>query len=435
MFNFLQLSTLVPRKNSSNSKRVYLDNAGATNMSARAKRALVLAIDTYGNPSAIYKEGDVAKKELDNVRKKMGDLINARKHEVYFTGTGTESCNLAIFGVYLAWKKENEHSTKLPHIIISSIEHPAVMEVVNYLSINSLANVTYLPVYDSGIVKVQDIRNAITDETVLVSVMYANNEIGTIQPIKEIGRMIEEVKKLKVESRKLENSLCEFSSTEKPSNRKTDQLIYPLFHTDACQAGNYLNLDVFRLKVDMMTINASKLYGPKGIALLYKKEGVKIEPIILGGGQERNIRSGTESLLLASSFAESLKESIELREIESERLTQLRNKFKEKLSEELPQITFYGDFENRLPNNINCRIPGIKSDEMILRLDNRGFSVSHKSACASSVDDSSYVIKALGAIDEEAKENIRITLGRETKWEDLERLIVSIKEIVEKFAK
>lgn len=391
-------------------KRVYLDNAGATQMSERAKRALVSALDTYGNPSAIYKEGDVAKKELDNVRKKIGDLINARKHEIYFTGTGTESCNLAIMGTYLAWKKENEHSTKLPHIIISSIEHPAVMEVVNYLSINSMVNVTYLPVYESGIVKVQDVKNSITDETILVSIMYANNEIGTVQPIKEIGRMLEEYK-------------------------KKNNTNYPFFHTDACQAGNYLNLDVFRLKVDMMTINASKLYGSKGIALLYKKEGIKLGPVILGGGQERNLRSGTESLPLVSSFAESLKESIELREIESERLTQLRNKFKEKLSEALPQITFYGDFEHRLPNNINCRIPGMKSDEMILRLDNRGFSVSHKSACASSLDDSSYVIKALGATDEEAKENIRITLGRDTKWDDLERLVFSIKEIVEKFAK
>lgn len=394
----------------SKNKRVYLDNAGATEMSVRAKRALVSALEIYGNPSAIYKEGDVAKKELDNIRKKIGDLINARKHEIYFTGTGTESCNLAVMGTYLAWKKENEYSEKLPHIIISSIEHPAVMEVVNYLSISSLINVTYLPVYESGIVKVQDIKNAITTETILVSVMYANNEIGTIQPIKEIGRMLEE-------------------------HKKKNNINYPLLHTDACQAGNYLNLDVFRLKVDMMTINASKLYGPKGIALLYKKEGVKLEPVILGGGQERNLRSGTESLPLISSFAESLKESIELREKESERLTQLRNKFKEKLSEVLPQVTFYGDFENRLPNNINCRIPGMKSDEMILRLDNRGFAVSHKSACASSVDDSSYVIKALGATDEEAKENIRITLGRDTKWGDLEKLIITIKEIVEKFAK
>lgn len=393
-----------------NKKRVYLDNAGATALSARAKRALLEHLDVFGNPSSIFKEGVDASKLLNDARKKIGTIINARAHEIYFTSSGTESCNLAILGTYYAWKKENAHVKTLPHIIISSIEHPAVMEVINFLMIHSLANVTYLKVYENGIVKVQDVKDAITKETILISVMYANNEIGTIQPIKEIGRMLEEYK-------------------------KENKSAYPYFHTDACQAGNYLNLDVFRLKVDMMTLNSSKVYGPKGVGILYKKEGVNISPITYGGGQERGLRSGTEQVALASSFAEALSEAQEIRDKESKRLTQLRDAFKEKLDKRLPRVVFYGDFNDRLPNNINCRIPGISSEEMILRLDAKGFSVSHKSACASSVDDSSYVIKALGATDEEAKENIRITLGRDTKENDLDDLIYAMKSIVLKFAK
>ncbi len=393
-----------------NKKRVYLDNGGATQIGARAKRALLESLDVYGNPSSIFKEGVDASKLLNDARKKIGMIINSRAHEIYFTSSGTESCNLAILGTYYAWKKENAHIKTLPHIIISSIEHPAVMEVINHLMINSLANVTYLPVYENGIVKVQDVKDAITKDTILISVMYANNEIGTIQPIKEIGRVLEEYK-------------------------KENKSVYPYFHTDACQAGNYLNLDVFRLKVDMMTLNSSKVYGPKGVGVLYKKEGVNISPITYGGGQERGLRSGTEQVSLAVSFAEALSEAQEIKEKESERLIKIRDLFKERLSKGLPQVVFYGDFNNRLPNNINCRIPGISSEEMILRLDAKGFSVSHKSACASSVDDSSYVIRALGATDEEAKENIRITMGRSTTLEDMDKLIDAIENIVSKFAK
>ncbi len=449
MFNFRNflLRSAFGLRDSASCKRVYLDNAGATEMSARAKRALLSALEGYGNPSAIYKEGDIAKKKLDDVSKGIGEIINARKHEIYFTGTGTESCNLAITGTYLAWKKENPYTERIPHMIISSIEHPAVMEVVNYLSINSLINVTYLPVYENGIVKVEDIRKALTDETILVSIMYANNEIGTIQPILKIGRFLEEARSKKQEARRKENSRSEFSSTKNEEQRTNN---YPLFHTDACQATNYLDLDVYRLKVDLMTINGSKIYGPKGIAVLYKKEGVHLEPVILGGGQERNLRSGTENLPLVVSFLEALKETNELKEKESKRLRLLRDYLKNELSKAISGIKFYGAFDEyidtnneelitknelRLPNNINCRVKGIPSDEMIIRLDNKGFAVSHKSACASQVDDTSYVIKALGASDIEAKENIRITLGRGTTKKDLDNLIVFIKDIFDKYSK
>ncbi len=408
MFSFLN-------KNKSNSKRIYLDNAGSTPTSKLATSEFSRVSSIFGNPSAIYKEGVEAKNILNEAKEKIGKIINARTHEIYFTGSGTESCNLAILGTYKQWKKENEYSNKLPHIIISSIEHPSVMELVNYLSINSLINVTYLPVYEDGLIKVEDIRKAITEDTILVSVMYANNEIGTVEPIKEIGRMIQEIKSQK--------------SKVKTTN-------HPYFHTDACQAGNYLNLDTYRLRVDMMTVNSSKVYGPKGVAILYKKEGIDIEPVSFGGGQERGLRSGTENVAGAYSFACALEESQELREKESERLKEIRDDFKNKLEKKIPEVTFYGVWgEDRLPNNINCRIPNIGSDEMIIRLDNLGFAVSHKSACASQVDDGSYVIKALGATDNEAKENIRITMGRDTTKEDMNKLVEAIFQIYSKFAK
>lgn len=405
--------------------RAYLDFAGATPVSEKAKAEMIRSLSVFGNPSGIYKEGVEAKKELENSRKKIANILNARAHEIYFTGTGTESCNLAVVGTYLNWKKENEHINVLPHIIISSIEHPAVMEVVNYLVINNLANVTYLPVYENGLVKVEDVRKSLTPQTILVSVMYANNEIGTVQPIKEIGRMLEEVKSLK--------SKVESESTSARYTLHATR--YPIFHTDACQAPNYLNLDCFRLKADMMTVNSSKVYGPKGIALLYKKENVKLEPVILGGGQERNLRSGTESVTLINSFAVALEESVEMQEKESSRLKIIRDKFKNELTNKIPETKFYGDFTDRLPNNINFRVAGIPSDEMIIRLSEKGFAVSHKSTCASSVDDASYVIRALGATVEEAKENIRVTMGRETTEGDMSRLIDAIVEIKNKYAK
>lgn len=429
--------------------RVYLDNAGATEIGARAKRALLEALSSYGNPSAIHKEGDIAGRLLDKARNACAKVLNAHAYEIYFVGSGTESCNLAVFGTYLGsiknWKLKIKNSeTILPHVIVSAIEHPAVLEPIRHLEKEGKVRVTYLPVYENGIVKVNDIREALSSETILVSVMYANNEIGTIQPVKEIGRTIEEWKK--------ENNLTH-----------TD---YPYFHIDACQAANYCNLDVVRLRAHLMTVNSSKCYGPKGIALLYKREGIRVDPVTYGGGQERGMRSGTESVALAISFGEALTEVEEIKEKESIRLRALRDHFKDELKKNIPEVTFYGAWDEytsnskeergeseegdsellnakrytlksalRLPNNINCRVPGILSDEMIIRLDAKGFAVSHKSACASAESDGSYVLEALGVSRDETLQNIRITLGRSTTKADLNRLVKAVKEITSKYVK
>jgi cysteine desulfurase len=428
------IQTSAPTKKASLPRRVYLDNAGATATSQRSKNALIESLSVYGNPSGIHKEGADAGVLLDKARAMCATVINAHAYEVYFMSSGTESCNLAVLGVYEAVRNNVTFEIKnaLPHIITSAIEHPAVLEPIKKLEREKKIRVTYLPVYEDGIVKVKDVRDALSEETILVSVMYANNEIGTIQPVKEIGRALDEWKR----------------------ERDRTFTSYPYFHTDACQAANYCNLDVLRLKAHLMTVNSSKVYGPKGSAFLYKREGVMLMPTSYGGGQERSLRSGTENGASAYAFGVALTEVCEIREEESARLRALRDQTVTSLNSAIPSIIFYGAFDEkrysdtqsdrleahtykemkRLPNNINCRVPGISSEEMILRLDAQGFSVSHKSACASMETDGSYVITALGRTEEEARENIRISLGRDTTQENLEALVVAMKTIAEKYA-
>lgn len=434
------LRSLLRSAKSAPKGRVYLDNAGATEVGVCALHALLEALNTYGNPSGIHHEGADASQLLDTARARCATELNAHAYEVYFVGSGTESCNLAVLGVYEGYKRQTteERGQTIPHIITSAIEHPAVLEPVKWLEKNGKVSVTYLPVYTNGIVKVHDLREALRDETILVSVMYANNEIGTLQPVKEIGRAIDEWKR----------------------EQGRTFTAYPYFHTDACQAANYCNLDVLRLKCHLMTVNSSKIYGPKGIALLYKREGIRVSPSSYGGGQERELRSGTENVAGAYAFSGALKEACDMREEEHARMRVLQSETVEMMKQEIPGIIFYGAFDTtlpegflslheatkgrdtrrvtkemkRLPNNINCRVPGISSEEMILRLDAHGFAVSHKSACASMETDGSYVIQALGASTQEALENIRISMGRSTTKSDMEKLVMVMKEISVKYS-
>ena len=413
------------KKDTSKKKRIYLDNAGATEVSERAKRALLESLSVYGNPSAIHYEGTKAGQLLDSARAMCATILNAHAYEIYFVSSGTESCNLAVVGTYNAYHKNNPNV--IPHVIVSVIEHPAILEPIKALERESKIRVTYIPVTPEGFVKVEDIKQALTDATILVSVMYANNEIGTLEPVKEIGRMLDEWKK----------------------SKSLPHTAYPYFHIDACQAANYCNLDVLRLKCHLMTVNSSKIYGPKGAALLYKREGVKLAPVTLGGGQERELRSGTEATPLYYSFAHALKETKELEAQEVKRLESLNDYTRKELIKAVPSIIFYGAFDEvgmlmeghkepkrvmkRLPNNINCRVKGITSEEMILRLDASGFAVSHKSACASLETDGSYVVMALGAREEEALENIRISFGRRTTKDDVDAFVSALKSIVDKY--
>lgn len=419
--------------------RVYLDHAGATPISSVAEDALIKSMNIYGNPSGIHKEGVEAGLLLDKSRAMCAKVLNAHAYEIYFMSSGTESCNEAILGTYYGFlnsEKSKDEIGEMPHIITSSIEHPAVLEPIRKLEKEGKIRATYLRVNNEGIIHLKDLKESLCKNTILVSVMYANNEIGTIEHIKEIGRAIEEWKK--------DNELAHTS--------------YPYFHTDACQAANYCNLDVVRLRTHLMTVNSSKCYGPKGTALLYVREGIRISPMFFGGGQERKLRSGTEAVPLIYSFAVALSYTNEIKEREIIRLQELNDFCRNELIKKIPEIKFYGAFDysndeiskekkeksksyheksrimRRLPNNINCSIKGITSEEMIIRLDTLGFAVSHKSACASRESDGSYVITEVGGLKSEALENIRITFGRSTTKMDIERLVISMKEIADKYS-
>lgn len=422
MFSFLK-----NKFGSQTTNRIYMDYAGATPVSVEARNAFLEALSYFGNPSGIHKEGVEAGRYLDKARTLSARILNAHAYEIYFTSTGTESCNLAILGTYYAYAK-NPKFSKTPHVIVSLIEHPAVLEPIKQLEKDGKIHVTYLPVYDDGVVLVHDVKDALREETILVSVMYANNEIGTLQPIKEIGRTIE---------------------TWKQSHGRT-HTAYPYFHTDACQVSNYCNLDVVRLRAHLMTLNSSKCYGPKGVALLYKREGIYLTPYTYGGGQERELRSGTEDVAGAFAFATALVESQSMKESEVKRLLTLQDYAHTSLLEAIPDVVFYGaqnDMQKiktkdgavrhdelvRLPNNVNIRIPGISSEEMILRLDAEGVAVSHKSACASAESNGSYVIESLGKSEQEALENIRITFGRQTTQKEIDHLVQALTRIAEKY--
>ena len=332
----------------------------------------------FGNPSSIHFEGARAKEILEESRRKIAGILGCKSGEIIFTSGGTESDNLAIQGVE-------------GHIVTTTIEHPAILEPSKKRS-----DTTYVGVRNDGIVKPEDIKNAIREDTRLVSVIYANNEIGTIQPIREINRIKGKA----------------------------------IFHTDACQASEYLNLKVETLGVDMLTLNASKIYGPKGIGILYKKSNVKISPLIYGGGQEGGIRSGTESVVLAVGLAEALEIAQKNRNQESERLTELRDYFIKTILDQIPNTELNGSIKNRLPNNANFYFKGCSSEELLIKLDLKGIACSSGSACASQFSEPSHVILALDKSEEAAKSSIRFSLGRHTNKKELDYVIKVLCELL-----
>ena len=389
-------------------KRVYLDNAATTKIDKEVlKKMSLYDRDFLGNASSIYTEGVEAKKELNSCRTQIARKIQGRYEEVFFTSGGTESNNLALIGVFQRYKRENKGS--IPKIIISSIEHASVYDTAKYLE-KLGAEIVIVDVNSDGFVRPLDIIEKIDERTILVSLMYANNEIGTIQKVGQVGRYIRDW-------------------------REKNKSVYPYFHSDACQAVNYLNLDVPRLRVDLLSVNSSKIYGPKGVAFIYIRKDVKIDPIIIGGGQEGGIRSGTENIASIIGLTESFLLAAQLREKESERLSVLQKYFFEKIKKDFPTFSINGSETDRLPNNINIHIPDFSAEEMVVRLDSFGISVSAKSACSSVDTEGSYVIMAIGKGEKESKESLRITLGRDTTKKDLDFLLEKINYILKKYQK
>lgn len=393
-------------------KRIFLDYASATPLDPKVFREMKPYFEThFENPSSLYDEGLFAKRAVENARAEIAGVLNARSQEIVFTGSGTESINLAILGLYESVRKNFESRNKVPHIITGSIEHPAVIEVCREIEKRG-GWVTYIDPEQNGIIDPKKIRDALTAETILVTVMYANNEIGTIQPIAEIAKVIRAFK-----------------------NNQADQseLLFPFFHTDASQAANYCELHRDKLGIDMMTLDGSKIYGPKGVGVLYKKEIIPLAPIIFGGGQEKGLRSGTENVPAIVGMAAALRSAQSLKDSETERLTKLRDYCIREVMKISSSISLNGDSEKRLPNNISVCIPGHDGEFMVIQCDAAGFAVASVSACKNlSEKTTSYVIEALGEKGKAcAGSSLRISLGRYTTKKDIDLFLKTAKKLLQ----
>lgn len=374
-------------------KTIYLDHAAATPLDPRVFSAMKPFLTSeYGNASTLYRSGVAARKAVERARGQVAEALHTNPDVVVFTGGGTEGNNMAILGVVRQLKNHSVRKAR-PHIITTTIEHSSVLEPIRQLEKEGCV-VTYLSVDANGFVTADQVKKAIKKNTVLISIGYANNEIGTIQPIAEIGKMILQYRK---------------------QNYK--QTI--LFHTDACQAVNYCDFSVERLHVDLMTINGSKIYGPKGVGALFVRRGVSLEPIMFGGGQEKGVRSGTENVAAIVGFGKAIGLVEKMKEKEVKRLRQIQISFLSQLQKQSigvlngPQCT-----DERLPNNLNIHIPNLEAETLILYLDAAGIECSAGSACSTDSYSSSHVLRAIGLSEKQAKECIRLTMGRGTKKED-----------------
>jgi len=378
-------------------KRIYLDYAATTPVHPDVLKAMTPYFSEYfGNASTIYYYGRESKKAVEEAREQFAKLIGADHSEVIFTSGGTESDNHALKGAAFA----NRH--KGNHIITSKIEHHAVLETCHYLEKEGF-KVTYLPVDADGIVGLEELKKAITEKTILISIMAANNEIGVLQPIEEIGKIARE-KKI-------------------------------LFHTDAVQMTGSLPIDVERMNIDLLSVSAHKLYGPKGIGGLFVRKGVKISKYAHGGEQENRRRAGTENVSGIVGFGKACQIAGKNMEKEARRITELRDKFIAGLLKKIPEIKLNGHPEKRLPNNVNVSVKYIEGESMILNLDMEGICASSGSACTSGSLEPSHVLRALGLSHELSHGSVRFTLGRSTTAAELAVVLEKFSEIVVRLRK
>jgi cysteine desulfurase len=375
---------------------IYLDHAAATPMDAEVLAAMQpFFAEQFYNPSANYMAAQRMRQQLDAARAHVAGVLGARPSEIIFTAGGTESDNLAIAGVMQQFPEGN--------VVVSAIEHDAVLAPAAKYACR-IAGVT-----PQGIIDLQDLESNIDDQTVLVSVMYANNEVGTLQPIRQVSQIIEKVRE---------------------TRRKAGSATPLYLHTDACQAANYLDLHVSRLGVDMMTLNGGKIYGPKQSGVLYVSSKVTLQPIIRGGGQERNLRSGTENVAAAAGFAKALELVQAKRHDEQQRLTQLQSLAYKLIAEKLPSTVINGSQKHRLPNNIHLTLPGQDNERLLVELDVRGILAAAGSACSASSDEPSHVLRAMGVSDGDAQASLRITMGQHTTEADIRTLINTLAELL-----
>lgn len=397
-------------------KRIYLDHASSTPISARALKAYMAGEKSFANSHSIHKDGLFSKSLVEDAKAKIAHVLRSRTDEIYFISSGTESDNLAISGVI---SKAKESGMINPHIVTTTIEHDAVLGVCKMMEKYG-ASVTYVPPNEEGFVDPKDIRDAINENTVLVSVMYVNNEVGTIQPIKEIAKSIRHYKK----------------NNPSKNTSGSDTRHYPLFHTDACQATNYLSLDVPTLGVDLLSLNGAKCYAGKGSAILYVKKGTPISPIIFSG-KNTNLTPATPAIGNINALAHAIEVSQKMMESESSRLLLLKKYIYESIaSDESVNTRLIRTVrsENTLPCHVHFVVKGIVGELVVLELDARNISVSSQSACRSEDDEDSYVVKSMGFPISEKDGTLRVTLGRSTTKADCETFLKKIKEVILKYS-
>jgi len=372
---------------------IYLDNNATTPIDpAVAEKMSQFIKEHFGNPSSLYPIGRKVKEIITEAREVIAKAIGAVRTEIVFTGSGTESDNFAIRGVLDAFPEKNE-------IITSAIEHPAVMNTASYLEKKG-AKVTYVPTDKYGTVDIDFLKNAITPQTALISVMHANNEVGTIQPIEKISKIAKE--------------------------RGV------LIHTDAVQAFGKIDVNVNKLGIDLLSISAHKIYGPKGVGALYIRKGTDIWPLIYGGSQEREMRAGTENTIGIVGFGEAVRVMTERRDKDKKRIAKLSEQLKKGIEEKIPKVKFNGHEQNRMKGTLNFSFYGLEAEAILLALATKEIYVSTGSACSEGAEEVSHVLEAIGLRPEVARSSVRMSLGRFNTEEDIKTVLKELPEIVKK---
>ncbi|WPC44606.1 cysteine desulfurase NifS [Clostridium sp. JS66] len=376
------------------SREVYMDHAATTYMKEEVIEEMKPYLtDYFGNPSSIYKISRKTKMAIDESRMRIAQAINANADEIYFTAGGSEADNWALKGTALANKDKGNH------IITTSIEHHAILHSCEYLEKLGF-EITYLPVNKFGIVDVEDVKKSITDKTILVSIMFANNEIGSIQPIEQIG------------------SICKSKGI--------------IFHTDGVQAVGSIPIDVKKMNIDLLSMASHKFYGPKGVGALYMRKGIKVDNLIHGGAQERAKRAGTENVMAIAGMGKAIELADQNMKEEKRRLSYLRDKMINELLN-MPETKLNGaEGENRLPGNVNVSFESVDGDTLLMLLDSEGICASSGSACSAGALEPSHVLMAIGLNKDLAKGSLRLTLGYKTTEDDVEYVVNTIKEVVNK---
>lgn len=374
--------------------RIYLDNAATTKTSQEVVDAMLpYFTENYGNASSIYEVGQRSKEAITTAREDIAKVLGAKTEEIYFTAGGSEADNWALKAAFEAYSKKGNH------IITTKIEHHAILHTCEYLEKKG-AEITYLDVDENGLVNLDELQKAIRPETILISIMFANNEIGTIEPVKEIGMIAKEHG--------------------------------VLFHTDAVQAFGQVPIDVDEMNIDMLSSSAHKINGPKGIGFLYIRKGVKIRSFVHGGAQERKRRAGTENVPGIVGYGVAAKKAAETMEVRTAKERELRDYFIDRVLKEIPYVKLNGDPVKRLPNNINLSFRFVEGESLLIMLDMKGIAASSGSACTSGSLDPSHVLLAIGLPHEIAHGSLRLTLGEDTTKEDLDYTLEQLKEIIGK---